>query len=295
MEQEPVEFKSLREKVQQSLKDYEIRLDTDFKDQHFLVSENAINNLVDSAGIGGTDQVLEIGPGLGQITEKLGEKAAIVYAIEIDKRFQPALDRVSQNHENIMISYTDALNTPWPRVNKLVSSVPFSILEPFLKRLITEKKIKQSSLVIGRNFYLRATDPNNQFSRTGFFARTFFDIQLVRELDSADFFPQSGDKAVIISLKRQKCRDFGMSLLASRMLRCPNHTVYSIISDLINESFNRHKDDPMQIPTINSLGMSDVLLKKRLREINNSDINTLISVVQKFDRSGKSQRRKYNK
>lgn len=86
-----------------------------------------------------------------------------------------------------------------------------------------------------------------------------------------------------------------MSLLASRMLRYPNHTVYSIISDLINESFNRHKDDPRQIPTINSLGMSDLLLKKRLREINNSDINTLISVVQKFDRSGKSQRRKYNK
>ncbi len=279
-----------RERIATQISDQELSLDTDFRDQHFLVSARAVHALVESAGITESDSVLEIGPGLGQITEILTEEAGMVFAIEIDERFKPALDRIIQERENVVIVYANALDVSWPKVDKLVANIPFSILEPFLERLIKEKNIKQCSLVVGRNFYLRATDPKLPFSRTGFLASTFFDIQLVSELGPSDFFPQSDDKAVIVSLKREKCRDFGRTLLASRMMRCPKHTVYSLLSDLINESYDRHRDDPRDILSLKSLKVPKFLLKKRLNEINNTDINALAGIIRRFDRSERSQR-----
>lgn len=286
-------FSSLEERTAQTLDRHGISLDTDFKDQHFLVSEEAINDLIEGADVSEEDEVLEIGPGIGQITERLAPKAKRVHAIEIDERFRPILDEVRTRQKNIEINYGDAISVPWPRADKLVANIPFSILEPLIGRIIQAKGIEQCALVVGRNYYLRCTDPRLTLSRTALLTNAFFNIELKRELERGEFYPPSREKAVVVALTRKskRERDFGMTHLANRMLRHPNQKVWGVLADVINESYDPRRDDPRQIPTVESLGLPHFLLQKSLRQIDNTDINAVVQTLRRFDKSTRGRGR----
>ncbi|MCL5667183.1 MAG: 16S rRNA (adenine(1518)-N(6)/adenine(1519)-N(6))-dimethyltransferase RsmA [Patescibacteria group bacterium] len=78
--------------------------------QNFLVDENALDDIVKAAGIKKSDAVLEIGPGIGNLTEKLLQRAGFVLSIEKDPKFYPLLRALKKNHrENFRFEIADAL------------------------------------------------------------------------------------------------------------------------------------------------------------------------------------------
>lgn len=108
----------------------ENKAETD-KDQFFCVDENVLNKLIETAKLSPTDRVLEVGPGLGFLTQKLAIKAKEVVAIEIDEKFKPYLDLQPNNVEIIYGNAYRLLNDKNFRDNhqsptKTVSSIPYS-------------------------------------------------------------------------------------------------------------------------------------------------------------------------
>ncbi|MCB0028241.1 MAG: methyltransferase domain-containing protein, partial [Anaerolineales bacterium] len=77
--------------------------------QNFLWDENILNRLLAAAGLTATDQVLEIGPGLGHLTELLASTAERVVALELDDRFIPILQDRLQSYQNVRIVHGDVL------------------------------------------------------------------------------------------------------------------------------------------------------------------------------------------
>lgn len=77
--------------------------------QHFLFDGNIIRRIVSEAGIGPKDVVLEIGPGLGSLTQALAAEAGRVMAVELDRRLIPALHEALSNFDNVEIIQGDAL------------------------------------------------------------------------------------------------------------------------------------------------------------------------------------------
>ena len=75
---------NLKNKTNEILNMYNIRAKKKYG-QNFLVDENILDSIVSGAGITNNDIVIEIGPGLGNLTEKLLEKAKMVIAFEIDE------------------------------------------------------------------------------------------------------------------------------------------------------------------------------------------------------------------
>ena len=75
----------LEDKTKQLLEKHKIRLIREY-DQHFLIDEQVINEIIKSAHIKKEDIILEIGPGTASLTEKLAHKAKVI-AVEIDKQF----------------------------------------------------------------------------------------------------------------------------------------------------------------------------------------------------------------
>src|SRR5689334_1371918 len=87
-----------KQQIQAILSDLQLRPLKQYG-QHFLIDHNLMSKLVESAEVGSTDVILEVGPGTGSLTELLLERAAHVIAVEIDRGlFESLTDRLPSEH-----------------------------------------------------------------------------------------------------------------------------------------------------------------------------------------------------
>lgn len=104
--------------------------------QHFLIDGNILGKIIDAAHILPTDQVLEVGPGPGALTEFLVETGSSVTAVEIDKTYIPHLKNL---FPKLNVVEGDILSVPLPKgVNKVVANIPYFITSAIIERLIEE-------------------------------------------------------------------------------------------------------------------------------------------------------------
>ena len=116
--------------------------------QNFLIDDSIIENIVDAALINKNDSVIEIGPGIGNMTKYLAEKAGRVFAVEIDKHLIPALRQNISSYKNIDIINEDILKTDLGKlINdakaegasvKVVANLPYYITTPVVMRFLEE-------------------------------------------------------------------------------------------------------------------------------------------------------------
>lgn len=112
--------------------------------QHFLVDGNALRRLLGAAELEAGDTVLEIGPGMGTLTEELCSRAGRVVAVEMDRGLCSVLQDLLGNRPNLEVVPGDALRVdlaalfaPDERV-KVVSNLPYGVATPLLLRLLRE-------------------------------------------------------------------------------------------------------------------------------------------------------------
>lgn len=113
--------------------------------QHFLVSVRALDAIVAAAELSPRDTVLEVGPGLGTLTEALAARAGAVIAIEIDARLVRVLEARAGMLPNVHIVHGDALRVDLavllsgaggPGIRKAVANLPYNAAAPLLLRLL---------------------------------------------------------------------------------------------------------------------------------------------------------------
>jgi 16S rRNA (adenine1518-N6/adenine1519-N6)-dimethyltransferase len=114
--------------------------------QHFLVDPGVIARMVDLAEVGAGDAVLEIGPGVGALTDVLAERAARLYVVEYDRGLCIVLRRKYAGHPEVRVIEGDALAVDLrgevPETEaKVVASLPYNVSVPILFRLIEERLI----------------------------------------------------------------------------------------------------------------------------------------------------------
>ena len=128
--------------------------------QCFLVSEEALEEIVETSEIKEQDRILEIGPGTGILTEKLLEKGGIVVACEKDKRLFEILTKKFQqeiNSKKLFLVLGDFLNLKFPNFlkdfgfaekrYKVVANLPYQITSPVFKTLL-ERNFLPSDIVL---------------------------------------------------------------------------------------------------------------------------------------------------
>ncbi len=124
--------------------------------QNFLVDTSVLERIVEKADIGKEDCVLEIGPGIGTLTQYLAENARKVIAVEIDKELIPVLEETLSGYENVIIINKDILKVDMEelakeynagRPMKVVANLPYYITTPIIMSLF-EKKVPLDSITI---------------------------------------------------------------------------------------------------------------------------------------------------
>lgn len=124
--------------------------------QNFLIDTRVLERIVESAGITKEDCVLEIGPGIGTMTQYLAEAAREVIAVEIDKNLIPILEDTLSSYDNVQIINDDILKVDINRIVqenndgrpiKVVANLPYYITTPIIMGLF-ESHVPLKSITI---------------------------------------------------------------------------------------------------------------------------------------------------
>ncbi len=125
--------------------------------QNFLINGSVVRGIVEAAGVTKEDCVLEIGPGIGTMTQELSLAAGQVVAVEIDTTLEPVLAETLDACTNVTILWQDILKTDVRAIRdtynggrrlKCVANLPYYITTPILLQLLREKDSFESITVM---------------------------------------------------------------------------------------------------------------------------------------------------
>jgi len=112
--------------------------------QNFLIDSSIVEGIVTAAEISPTDHVLEIGPGIGTLTQGLAESGAAVVAVELDRKLVDVLGKTLADYDNVRIVPGDILKVDISQEMaaapyKVVANLPYYITTPIIMKLLEER------------------------------------------------------------------------------------------------------------------------------------------------------------
>jgi 16S rRNA (adenine1518-N6/adenine1519-N6)-dimethyltransferase len=203
------------------IKNY-IILPTHSLGQNFLVDERAAQEIAEVSSIGKDDTVLEIGPGLGALTEKLCDRAAFVYAVEIDVHLIEALQATLASQNNVEVITADFLKLPRNSFQKgkgdcrIVSNLPYYAMTPILLKLFREWEDARSMVFTVENAAcdrIFAEPETKSYGPISVFSSLYGKKEKLFILEPKSFHPAPHTKSAVIRLKSNGLLESAPSVL----------------------------------------------------------------------------------
>jgi 16S rRNA (adenine1518-N6/adenine1519-N6)-dimethyltransferase len=184
--------------------------------QHWLRSEKALQSIVRAAELGDNDRILEIGPGMGALTQMLLQTPASVVAVEIDRDLCPKLVAKFGHHEQFLLLEGDilsldlkALIRPEIYPNKVVANIPYNITGPILDRVLgtvenpTQPAFDSIVLLLQKEVAQRITaKPGSRtFGSLSVHCQYLADCDWIADVVAKAFFPPPKVDSAIIRLR----------------------------------------------------------------------------------------------
>ncbi|MFX1563254.1 MAG: 16S rRNA (adenine(1518)-N(6)/adenine(1519)-N(6))-dimethyltransferase RsmA [Promethearchaeota archaeon] len=172
--------------------------------QHFLIDDNVLNRILDYADIESNDDVLEIGAGIGTLTKALAKRARQVFTIEKDTRLCRALREEFGADSRITIIEGDAVKVEWPRCNKLVANLPYTISSPVIFKFLSTQ-FPFAVLMVQQEFAQRLAAKVNtkEYGRLTVMADYAATIDFLEKVDPMCFYPPPAVTSAIVRIKRR--------------------------------------------------------------------------------------------
>ncbi len=179
--------------------------------QNFLIDDNVIQNIVESANITKEDLVIEIGPGLGTLTARLLEKAKKVIAIELDNRMIKILnDRFSLyekfeliNEDVLKVDLRTLISKNKAEKIKVVANLPYYITTPIIMKLLEDKlEIESITVMVQKEVAKRLTaKPGDKLSGAITYSVNYYcEPEEVIIVPNLSFIPEPEVESEVIKL-----------------------------------------------------------------------------------------------
>jgi 16S rRNA (adenine1518-N6/adenine1519-N6)-dimethyltransferase len=191
------------DEIRAILKRYNVR-PTKKHGQSFLKSQQVARDIIRAAEITKEDTILEIGGGLGILTELLIREGRHVYVIELEAGLARALNERFVDCKNITIIEGDALNVPLPDVTKVVSNLPYNISSEITFRILRELKFDYAILMFQKEFAqrLQATPGSSEYSRLSVNIGYQAEVEHIMDVPADRFYPVPAVDSVVVRLKQ---------------------------------------------------------------------------------------------
>lgn len=252
--------------------------------QNFLVDPLLTKKIISISELNDKDIILEIGPGLGALTEKLVKIVKKIYAVEIDKKLVSFLIDKFSSFDNIEIINGDILKIDIPEVNKVVSNLPFTITGPIFEKVFFNDKPPHGILTIEKSIADRIFFRNEykHFSRITVSINSFMNPIMKYKISRNSFYPQPKIALSLIDitsrndinefLLNNKNRKFYLRFLGGIMPYKNKNLVNALYLFLKNEGkLEFKKDDIFSILHQNNI---------KNNKLNSYNINDFVNICQ---------------
>ncbi|MDR2776690.1 MAG: 16S rRNA (adenine(1518)-N(6)/adenine(1519)-N(6))-dimethyltransferase RsmA [Puniceicoccales bacterium] len=181
--------------------------------QNFLVDDNIVNKIIATANVRNCDTVIEIGPGLGAISEKILNVGAKLCAIELDRRLFNFLKSKFVDYDNLWLTHGDAVAFPVAGLPqnaiefKIISNLPYSISSAWMDALLKYPCLPQSISLItqiemAKRFFASARP--SEICPTSIFIQSAYDRVCMHKVSASSFYPKPAVTSVIISMVKKQ-------------------------------------------------------------------------------------------
>ena len=181
--------------------------------QNFLIDSHVLEGIVEAAGVTDDDLVLEIGPGIGSLTQYLAEAAGKVVAVEIDKTLLPVLADTLSEYDNVTVINEDILKVDLDEIVsenggrpvKVVANLPYYITTPIIMKLFESRaKIESITVMVQKEVADRMAagpggkDYGSLSLAVGYYAKAV----TVMDVPPSSFIPQPNVGSAVVNLPR---------------------------------------------------------------------------------------------
>lgn len=180
--------------------------------QNFLIDEQIIERICDGAEIGPDDDVLEIGPGIGVMTQAMAERARQVVAIEIDRALIPVLEETLAECDNVEVIHADVMNVDLKaliaekfegRRPKVVANLPYYITTPIIMMLLEEGiPVSDIIVMIQKEVAERisAKPSTKAYGALSVATQYYSEPQIIAKVPRTVFMPQPNVDSIVIRM-----------------------------------------------------------------------------------------------
>ncbi|MFD3261960.1 16S rRNA (adenine(1518)-N(6)/adenine(1519)-N(6))-dimethyltransferase RsmA [Paenibacillus lentus] len=185
--------------------------------QNFLIDQNILAKIIEAAGLDKTKGALEIGPGIGALTEKLAQQAGKVTAVEIDQRLLPILEEVLEPYPHVDVVHGDVLKLPLRDLFEqhfkdvsgvsVVANLPYYVTTPILMKLLEEGlPLEHIVVMIQKEVAERmaASPGGKEYGSLSIAVQYYSEPELVCIVPHTVFIPQPNVESAVIRLSVRK-------------------------------------------------------------------------------------------
>jgi 16S rRNA (adenine1518-N6/adenine1519-N6)-dimethyltransferase len=176
--------------------------------QHHLIDERVIRRVVERCQLSREETVVEIGAGLGALTEPLAERASRVIAVEVDEQICSLLAERMQSRQNVAVLCQDIADFSWDRARDVtvVGAIPYHITSPILIWLCEGRRaIRKAVLIIQHEVAQRlvARPGTKAYGRLSVLGQYCWEITLLLKIPRSAFFPHPEVDSCCVQLLRR--------------------------------------------------------------------------------------------
>lgn len=182
--------------------------------QNFLIDQNVLHKIVDAAELDAGTGILEIGPGVGALTEQLALAAKKVVAVEIDRRLIPILEDVMAPYSQVTVLHADILKINLQELFKehyqdvhtisVVANLPYYVTTPIIMKLLEEQlPIKHIVVMIQKEVAERmvAKPGGKDYGSLSIAVQYHCEAEIITTVPHTVFIPQPKVDSAVIRLK----------------------------------------------------------------------------------------------
>ncbi len=237
--------------------------------QNFLVDSEVLKKIIKAANLQPDDIVLEIGPGIGVLTQELAKKAERVIAIEKDSKMVEILKETLKDLKNVKIIQGDILKTthyPLPTTHyKIVANLPFYITSPVIRMFLESlNSPKEMTLTIQKEVAQRICSKPPKMSLLAVSVQFYADAKIISYIPKKSFWPQPEVDAAILQIVPRSLA-YGSVLFREQFFRIVKTGFSHPRKQLANNLSNGLALSPPNGLKLNKKELSSLLVKNNIQ------------------------------
>lgn len=239
--------------------------------QNFLIDENILEKIVIGSQVTKGDYVIEVGPGIGSLTQYIAEKAKSVLAIEIDKSLIPILDRTLAGYSNVKVINEDVLKLDLHKIMaeefkepdakiKVIANLPYYVTTPIVMKFLEEKlPIDSMTIMIQQEVAKRmeAMPSTKDYGALSIAVQYYSNPRIIAKVPPSVFIPQPKVDSIVIRL----------DILDKPRVKVEDEKLFFAI---VKDAFSKRRKTLLNALSTGNLKLEKELLKEVFEKI---DIN----------------------